>query len=164
MSQNSDILFQRLFAVNIFFPPSLRSCGNYSCSTVLSSRSVVDYASSCWFSTTKALQKQIESIQKKFLQSIRPSGDNLEEMHDANFEQYHQYLREVDWKPLGERRCENILLTAFKIWKGLFAGRDQIMLWELNNVDKNQKPSKALEAVTMQSHWLPRRSSFSTRQ
>ncbi|GAU94253.1 LOW QUALITY PROTEIN: hypothetical protein RvY_06064 [Ramazzottius varieornatus] len=77
---------------------------------------------------TKKLQRQLESIQKKFLQSIRLSpADKEDQSHDPDFSRYLQHLREVGWKPLWHRRCENILGTAYKIWNGTFANAEQLM-------------------------------------
>ncbi|GAU90234.1 hypothetical protein RvY_02682 [Ramazzottius varieornatus] len=75
-----------------------------------------------------AINRQLESIQKKFLQSIRLSpADKEDQSHDPDFSRYLQHLSEVGWKPLWHRRCENILETAYNIWNGTFANAEQLM-------------------------------------
>ncbi|GAV06347.1 hypothetical protein RvY_16356 [Ramazzottius varieornatus] len=44
------------------------------------------------------------------------------DQHDGDFEQYRQHLAEVGWNPLWRRRLEGIMINAFKIWSGVFAG------------------------------------------
>ncbi|GAU89295.1 hypothetical protein RvY_01861 [Ramazzottius varieornatus] len=115
---------QRFYAISGFFPKRHGAVKQLLYNSLV--RSVVDYASSCWFSATKGLQKQLESIQKIFLLSIRlsPADKNS---HDTDFRQYHQHLREVGWRPLWQQRCELIMVNAFRIWNGNFAHGDRLM-------------------------------------
>ncbi|GAU93588.1 hypothetical protein RvY_05509 [Ramazzottius varieornatus] len=105
---------QRLYGIHGLFPE--RYGGVKQLLFTFLVRSIADYASSSWFTTTKSLQKQLESIQKKFLRSIRLSPAGKEDQsHDPDFKRYHQHLREVGWKPLWHRRCASILVNAWKI-------------------------------------------------
>ncbi|GAU96980.1 hypothetical protein RvY_08343 [Ramazzottius varieornatus] len=115
---------RRLCAIKGFFPRRFGSVKQLLFNSLV--RSVMDHASSCWHSTSKTLQRQLETIQKKFLQSIR-LGSLLNDGHDRDFKQYRSHLSEVDWEPVWELRCKGILLNAFKIWAGVFTGGDSIL-------------------------------------
>ncbi|GAU99856.1 hypothetical protein RvY_10796 [Ramazzottius varieornatus] len=105
---------QTLYVINGFFPKRYGAVTQLLFSSLV--RSVADYASPCWFFSTKKLQRQLESIQKNFSQSIRPSrADKEDQSHDPDFSRYLQDLREVEWKPLWHRRYEKILETTYKI-------------------------------------------------
>ncbi|GAU90641.1 hypothetical protein RvY_03030 [Ramazzottius varieornatus] len=81
----------RLYAINALFPKRYGAVKQLLFTSLV--RSVADYASSAWFSTTKTLQRQLESIQKKFLQSIRLSpADKENQLHDLDFRRYQQHL------------------------------------------------------------------------
>ncbi|GAU99363.1 hypothetical protein RvY_10379 [Ramazzottius varieornatus] len=56
---------QTLYAINGFFPKRYGAVKQLLFSSLV--RSVAEYASPCWSSSTKRLQRQLESIQKKFL-------------------------------------------------------------------------------------------------
>ncbi|GAV04500.1 hypothetical protein RvY_14769 [Ramazzottius varieornatus] len=83
---------QRLYAVNAFFPQRYGAVKQLLYESLV--RAVHDYASSCWFPATKSLQRQLESIQKKFLQNIRLSRAD-KDRHDPDFKRYRQHLQEV---------------------------------------------------------------------
>ncbi|GAU87153.1 hypothetical protein RvY_00046 [Ramazzottius varieornatus] len=125
---------QRLYAVNAFFPQRYGAEKQLLYKSLV--RAVHDYASSCWFPTTKSLQRQLESIQKKFLQNIRLSRAD-KDRHDPDFKRYHQHLQEVAWKPLWHRRCENLLVNVFRIRTGNFASGNRLL--------KSQEPSRNLK-------------------
>ncbi|GAV02062.1 hypothetical protein RvY_12674-1 [Ramazzottius varieornatus] len=131
---------QSLYAINGLFPKRQGSLKQLLYNSMV--RSVVDYASSCCFSTTKGLQRQLESIQKKFLLSIRLSSAD-ENSHDTDF----QHLREVGWRPLWQRRCELIMVNAFRIWNGNFAHGDRLMKVEGNG--QNMRTRIQLKICTM---------------
>ncbi|GAU89354.1 hypothetical protein RvY_01911 [Ramazzottius varieornatus] len=129
---------RRLCAIKGFFPRRFGSVKQLLFNSLV--RSVMDYASSCWNSTSKTLQRQLETIQKKFLQSIR-LGSLLNDGHDRDFKQYRSHLSEVDWEPVWERRCKGILLNAFKIWAGVFTGGDSILKkkrWKDSSITRSQ--------------------------
>ncbi|GAV07031.1 hypothetical protein RvY_16921-1 [Ramazzottius varieornatus] len=125
---------QRLYAVNAFFPQRYRAVKQLLYKSLV--RAVHDYASSCWFPTIKSLQRQLESIQKKFLQNIRLSRAD-KDRHDPDFKRYCQHLQEVAWKPLWHRRCENLLVNVFRIWTGNFANGNRLL--------KSQESSRNLK-------------------
>ncbi|GAU92805.1 hypothetical protein RvY_04839 [Ramazzottius varieornatus] len=68
-----------------------------------------------WNPTNQNHQKQLERVQKDFLESIRlskiPKGQ-----HDSDFNQYRQHLAEVQWDNLWMSRAKAVLISAFKIW------------------------------------------------
>ncbi|GAV06662.1 hypothetical protein RvY_16614 [Ramazzottius varieornatus] len=114
---------KRLYAIKAFFPRRFGVVKQLLFKSIV--RSVMDHASS-WHSTGKGLQKKLGNIQK-FLQTIRFGCLEGNERHDVDFRQYRQHLAEVGWHPLWQRRLEGILLNAFKIWKGMFAGGQLIL-------------------------------------
>ncbi|GAU87753.1 hypothetical protein RvY_00555 [Ramazzottius varieornatus] len=115
---------KRLYAIKTFFPRRFGMVKQLLYKSIV--RSVLDYASSSWHSTGKGLQKKLAKKQK-FLQTIRLGCLEGNERHDVDFAQYREHLAEVEWHPLWQRRLEGILLNAFKIWKGMFAGGELIM-------------------------------------
>ncbi|GAU92136.1 hypothetical protein RvY_04254 [Ramazzottius varieornatus] len=116
---------RRLYAIKAFFPRRFGMVKQLLYKSIV--RSVLDYALSSWHSTGKGLQKKLENIQKKFLQTIRLGCLEGDERHDVDFAQYREHLAEMEWHPLWQRRLEGILPNAFKIWKGIFAGDELIM-------------------------------------
>ncbi|GAU94652.1 hypothetical protein RvY_06384 [Ramazzottius varieornatus] len=88
---------QRLYGINGLFPKRYGAVKQLLSTSLV--RSIADYAPSSWFTTTKSLQKQLESIQKKFLRSIRLSPVEKEDQsYGLDFKRYHQHLREYTYK------------------------------------------------------------------
>ncbi|GAU88294.1 hypothetical protein RvY_01022 [Ramazzottius varieornatus] len=138
---------KRLYSIKAFFPRRFGMVKQLLFKSLV--RSVIDYASSSWHTTGKGLQKKLENIQKKFLQSIRLGCLEGNERHDADFAQYRQHLGETGWHPLWQRRLEGILLNTYKIWKDMFAGGDLIMKREMpGRTTKSQSKDFLLSPVS----------------